>query len=358
MYLRAGNDRHSRSFHWMLVLTLIALPLLTAATLSAQEKPLEMHITAGDLAAAKPLATNLRYHLFLANTPAAKNFSWDSPGAKFSSPAHPRLPITTLPSPPAGSFFYPDDVEKVSLTGKTIVRTISHPIYLNTASCGGTVAKCWGNPGGFLTDLGNSSMIHIVDQYTGSTANGRYIVETGTFVTAAIYPGTSGVPTFSENDILGVVHTVAKAHGAGYGRVYHLFLPPGVDTCMDEGPCYSPDFAPSFVFCAYHFTVTFADIGNTYYTVEPFQNVPGCQLPTGTPNGQLIDSTNNVLSHELFETISDPDIFTGYRAVNSSFGEIGDLCVGFFFSPVTLGLHKYALQAEYSDKYEACATTP
>jgi hypothetical protein len=153
------------------------------------------------------------------------------------------------------------------------------------------------------------------------------------------------------------VHAAAKSQGTGYGHIYHVFLPKGVDHCMDEGPCYSPDNLGSFAFCAYHFTVTFADIGHVYYTVQPFQQVPECEVPTGTPNGQLADSTFNALSHELFETISDPDIFTGFRAVNSNLGEIGDLCEGFVFI-FPLNGKNYAVQAEYSDTYEACATTP
>jgi hypothetical protein len=30
--------------------------------------------------------------------------------------------------------------------------------------------------------------------------------------------------------------------------------------------------------------------------------VLGCQVRPGTPNGQWVDSTNDALSHELFET--------------------------------------------------------
>jgi hypothetical protein len=63
----------------------------------------------------------------------------------------------------------------------------------------------------------------------------------------------------------------------------------------------------TFAFCAYHSSVQFKDIGHVLYGVEPFQDVPGCSVRPGTPNGQLVDSTNNSLSHELFETISDPD---------------------------------------------------
>src|SRR5207237_4164285 len=111
---------------------------------------------------------------------------------------HPLVsPITSVPSFPAGTGFYPDQVFKVSSTGKTIVSTKSHPIYVNCAS------TCWRNPAQFLTDLGASSMIHLVDtQYVASTNNNRYTLGTAFSVTTAIFPGTSGVPTLSENDIL------------------------------------------------------------------------------------------------------------------------------------------------------------
>jgi hypothetical protein len=92
--------------------------------------------------------------------------------------------------------------------------------------------------------------------------------------------------------------------------------------------CYSPDIPASFVFCAYHNSVDFKDIGHVLCSVEPYQNVPGCGVRPGTPNGHLIDSTNNSLSHETTETITDPD---GTAWINSTLvvlsgAEIGDEC--------------------------------
>ena len=85
--------------------------------------------------------------------------------------------------------------------------------------------------------------------------------------------------------------------------------------------------------------MTYSDIGHVLLTVEPFQNVDGCSVATPSPNGALVDSTANVLSHETFETLTDPDppatfddLFNrnfGWLALNSlvEFGEeIGDIC--------------------------------
>jgi len=310
-------------------------------------------VTPDDQLAAALYTSNIRYHLQLAKTAAGRVVAQDFPNPNFKQSGKARLTLaTTVPAPPLPAF-YPQDMFKVVSTGATIQSAKSHAIFVNCAK------TCWGDPTTFLTNLGNSNFIHLLDQYTGSTANGRYTLGTAVSVTQTIFAGTSGVPTLSENDILTIVHAAAKTNGAGLGHIYHVFLPNGVDTCMDEGPCYSPDNFSTFVFCAYHFTVHFSDIGNVYYTVEPFQNVIGCRIPASPtpPNGQLADSTNNNLSHELFETITDPDINTGFRATNTSFGELADVCVG-VVAVFGLNGHNYEIQLEYSDTYHACASTP
>lgn len=340
--------------------------LLNNERAAAQESPIQLGVGQADRAAATVGASNARFHLFLANTPAAKGFPRDWPALKApqfavldaddgnSGPAF--VTPFSVPSPPAPAF-YPEDVSKLSPTGKTILTTKHHLIFVNCPS------TCWGNPSGFLTDLGQSTFMKLVDQYVGSTTANRYTVGSSASVTTTIFAGTSGVPTLGENDILAIVHAVAKltGFGTGYGNLYHVLIPPGVDTCMDEGGCYSPDNPASFVFCAYHFAVNFTDIGPTYYTVEPFQNVAGCQVPASPtpPNGQLADSTYSTLSHEVFEAITDPDITTGYRALNTAsvlFQEIGDLCAG----PHAIFLINgkfYEVQLEYSNFYHACASS-
>jgi hypothetical protein len=106
---------------------------------------------------------------------------------------------------------------------------------------------------------------------------------------------------------------------------------------------------------------------------SPFQNVGGCSVATPSPNGALVDSTANVLSHETFEIITDPDppatfadLFNGnfgWPALNSlvEFGnEIGDICEDPFFgyNPVTLNGKSYEIQPEYSNKFHTCAFVP
>ena len=136
---------------------------------------------------------------------------------------------------------------------------------------------------------------------------------------------------------------------------------------------YSPDKPENFFFCAYHSSAD-TDIGHLLYTVEPYQDVPGCNDPPTTPNGQLVDSTNDTHSHELFETISDPDRDARWNATPSVIGvegeEIGDECVFTTAPPnspppvygdpsvFTIGEHIYAVQLEYSNSKHGCAGTP
>jgi hypothetical protein len=244
----------------------------------------------------------------------------------------------------------------LTFNGGNVVETgESHNIYLASQGC--STPSCFGDPETFLRDLGKSEFIHITDQYVHETASNRYTLGEG-----ATIPFTVSKTPLTDHDVRGFVHAVASATGdTGYGHVYHVFIPPGQDECFDA------TFAvcASNVFCAYHSSVTFKDIGHVLYSVEPFADVPGCQVAPGSPNGSLIDSTNDVLSHELIETITDPDGSAWFDITSGGmFGEeIGDECVfvvfigqGAFTDPVIIDVdgRKYALQPEYNNRAKAC----
>ena len=97
--------------------------------------------------------------------------------------------------------------------------------------------------------------------------------------------------------------------------------------------------------------------------MEPWQGSgSGCEIATPPPNSLLIDSTNNVLSHETFETITDPLPGLGYLNLTGGVltgAEIGDECVLFnlsnspgTYSPPTFQINgkNYAVQPEKSNK--------
>ena len=267
-----------------------------------------------------------------------------------------------------GPHFYPADL--ASGGGPTLQSTEFNAIYVNAP---GSVASTWGDPEGFLRNLNKSTFIQITDQYVDTRGGNRYPVGSH----AKVQYGTPGV-TLYESDIAAIVHAVASQTGAGGGHVYHVFLPPGTDTCFappsQKNPvpvCYSPDNPATFAFCGYHDAVEFSDIGIALFTVEPWQGPgSGCEIASPAPNGVLIDSTDNVLSHESFEAITDPLPGLGYTNQTGGLltgNEIGDECVLFNFSnspgtytPPTFRINGklYAVQTEYSNRYHACVTEP
>jgi hypothetical protein len=260
-----------------------------------------------------------------------------------------------------GAVRYPADLSYQG--GRVVDFAQSHAIYLlPNGKC--PIPRCWGNPEGFLKALSNSDFIHLIDQYVGLAASRRYTVGTKAKVSY-----TPPKLPFTDDDMLAVVHAVAAATGkSGYGHIFHVFLPPGQDECFDSTftVCYSPDNQNTFSYCAYHSSVDFTDIGHVLYSVEPYQNVDGCSVSPGSPNGQLVDSTNDVLSHELFETITDPD---GDAWLNSTglgllFEEIGDECQFVIFTPTNgyfdpfvyeIDEKLYATQPEYSNALHGCS---
>ena len=273
-------------------------------------------------------------------TPATETYTYKALGnhvmpvysAAASTSAKSRIPASTV---------YPLDLAS---GGGPVAGTLTyHNVYINCSTRGAT---CWGNPYQFLNDLGHSSMIHVLDQYDGalSLKAGKSYAET-----RAIY-----VPNLYFNDLIRYLHhavyKLGGANAAGLTNEYNIFLPPGVDTCFDQSTqCYSPDNPANFAFCAYHAAVQFSDFGTVLFSVEPFQGVPGCNFGNET---NLSGATANVLSHETFETMSDPLPPSGWTG---RAGEIGDECAWFSLTNETLNGRNYNIQLEYSNAVHGCS---
>ena len=361
-----NGQQHQRiRIQWIAVAATIALIFLTGRVRaqngqSEKQPTLHVQVDANDQVAAS-MTSAYRVHILPVNTTRSHRYSplQNVSGAPPVSPSTPNfeqaapeslVSTTTVPSLPAPGF-YPSDLTNPS-HGKIVTSAQSNPVYVDCA------ATCWGTPATFLTNLGNSTFIHVADQYVGLTTNGRYTAGTAASVTYPVFTA------LSDNDMLQIVHSAAKLLGTGYGHIYHVFLPSGVDVCFaGTSSCYSPNNPATFAFCAYHSSVTFSDIGHVLFTVEPYQAVSGCEVTQPSPNGALIDSTSNVLSHETFEAITDPDPSTGWIAQGSlpvDGAEIGDLCETptFGYGTFAIGTKTYEVQPEYSNKYHGCANVP
>ena len=244
----------------------------------------------------------------------------------------------------------------MSYFGGTVVGgAVSHNIYVSTnyRNCAST---CWGTPAQFLTDLGASTFISHLDQYIGLNTTNRYTKGNSYAFTVGLASSNPAFrnPVISQDTILLLVYYASLTEGTGYGHIFHVFLHPNLDTCIDfSASCYSPDNSRTFTFCAYHGSVDYGG-GRLVYTVEPYQDVPGCSV-SGGPNAvsgdDLIDSTASTLSHEMFESITDPN-GTGWFNFKTG-DEIGDPCEGYLYSANLNGTN-YAVQSEDSNLDHAC----
>jgi hypothetical protein len=327
---------------------------LYLGTVHAQSTAVELHIPQASQSASAATTATRWYHILPARTDAGRAARRSGLGTA-SAPSRTGMPTlaSTLPSNPR---FFPADLSYFG--GNVVLSAESMNIYVD---CGNS-DSCWGSPTQFLADLGASKFIHLLDQYVGSHAKDRYTLSPTSFV------AQTGASLLTLADVENIVHQAAQIGGAGLNHIYHLFLPQGIDVCMDAKTCYSPDNAATFLFCAFHSDVAFNDTGDILYTVEPFQDVPGCAVAPPNPNGQLADSTNSVLSHELFETITDPQ-GDGWFAASSgpeSGNEVADVCQGvadvndqeIVPTYVLVARKPYQTQLEYSNKTHRCATKP
>jgi hypothetical protein len=240
--------------------------------------------------------------------------------------------------------------------GPVVTSATNWNVYVN---CDTTAAECWGSnglsPAQFLRDLNNSEFIRINNEFIGTDARGQF--PTSQLSTKATFASadSSGTPTASLNDLLGILFSAVQfTQASGYTNIYHIFLPQGTDMCVDETTCYSPDNFDTFVFCAFHGSLDFDPQTHVLFTVEPFQNVPGCVIPGQAPHGN-IDATGSSLSHEFFETMMDPDLNAWFNALTGEEGS--DMCSA-FGTNVLLRQHEYVIQSEYSNRAHACTNAP
>ncbi len=274
--------------------------------------------------------------------------------------------VSSNAAPHSEGLRFPGDLQYHG--GSVVDYAQNHSVFLNpTAAC--PPNSCFGDPIDFLDDLGRSQFIHITDQYVNAHASHRY--SNGTNYAVPNYAPSAGAGRpFTNLDLAIAAYSLAAATGGfGYNHIYHLFLTPGQDVCFDStfNVCYSPDNNVTWFFCAYHGSVSDTAGSIALYTVEPYQNVSGCNSRPDCPNGQLADSTNSVLSHEMIEVITDPLGNAWWNQLNLALNgeEIGDECTFLLFTPtnvffdpsvVRLNHKEYALQPEYSNLQHACST--
>ncbi len=231
--------------------------------------------------------------------------------------------------------------------GPVLVRSTTYDLYVNCPD-----GSCWGDPGDFSARLGDSSYIHVADQYMKPkvvTADGRYTYAGG------LYVPFSG-KKITEADLQSMLHDAAAEYGGGLNHLYHVFVRKDTGLCTAENPTCKVDY------CGYHSSIAFKDIGLVVYSVEPYQ-AASCL----SPNKKLRDSTDSTLLHEIFEAITDPLVndpnkggWYNYHVnpeTGSDYGEIADICDGDYGHP-DIGPPSEQVQKVWSNARQSCTFEP
>ena len=213
----------------------------------------------------------------------------------------------------------------------------------------------------FLNDTSDTSYYNILSQYPDNisgTPLDKSILG-GSYLDTIPYPvdGTQANP-LHDSDIQTEVTNAIKANNwvPGPNKMFHVFTGYGIESCFDP-----TNFACTFtVYCAYHDFFTKGSQSIIYSNMPDFNGITGHCTPRQRPfpnSDSYADPEINILSHELFEAVSDPQL----NAWTDSFSnEIGDKCAWNFGnvnpdgSNLLLNGHNYLVQLEWSN-YGGCA---
>jgi len=191
----------------------------------------------------------------------------------------------------------------------------------------------------FVQNLGSVDLFRMMDQYTRSSHS------VGLSYTDTNFSDSSAPPSRgpSVSTILGEVCRTITAAGASPD-------PFGMYAVLTS------NFPGHVNYCAWHSWGTCnSQTIQVIYQPNP-AGVAGCSTGVYPNNNQQADSTANTLSHEIFETVTDPD---GSAWFDKNGGEIGDKCA-WTFNPVAgpytnlVGNFSYYIQQEWSNKVSGC----
>ena len=182
-----------------------------------------------------------------------------------------------------------------------------------------------------------SPLIDMLGEYNVSGKNIGHGSRIGTYTETASQPG-GNTNQLTDAQLQQQIQTWinnGNVTSPGANTLYFVYLPPNVTL---TGPANSGTSCQDF--CGYHWFIQGTN-PEIYYAAMPF---PGCNGCLGGLS--QIDSLTSVSSHELCESITDPQPWTGW---NSSSGEIGDICA---WQTGVIG--GFTVQKEWSNKAGAC----
>jgi hypothetical protein len=191
----------------------------------------------------------------------------------------------------------------------------------------------------FLTDLGGSSIYNTLTEYYGTVNGVQTPIKNVATFGGAIFD-TSPFPAggVTDADLQAEVRKVVAANNlpTGIGNEYLVYTGQGGELVSS--------------YCAYHGVVSVNGV-TTPYADELYGGQSGCTTPS-SPNGNpAADSIINTSSHEIWETITDPNVGDGWVAADGDEGS--DQC-NFLFgttdasgADIHINGHPYIVQEEW-----------
>ena len=212
----------------------------------------------------------------------------------------------------------------------------------------------------FLQDIGGSSYLSIVTEYPDNTAGSPPGILSfgGSYLDTTPYPSGINLSDFYfPNEIMHAANVNGWTEGTN--SIFFIFTALNVMPQLLEANT-----------CAYHNHFTDSNTGKNVV----WANIPDlsvivnnitCQVWPSPNYDQFADSAVNMMSHELFESLTDP-LVTAWAS--SAGGEIADLCDTNFGSQVgsillnpgadvELNGNYYRVQEEWSNAANACTLT-
>jgi hypothetical protein len=219
----------------------------------------------------------------------------------------------------------------------------------------------------FLNDVSATSYYDILTQYPGNCglkapafpACHQSVLVAGAFSDAQAYPHAgSAADPLQDADIQAEIKKIIGQHSIkpDLDTAFLVFTGNGIKECKPDGTCTGTDF------CAYHGSFTFNGQPVVYGFMPVASALKHCDHGVSkSPNNQIVtDREIFVMSHELFEMVSDPFLHSWFDDVTGD--EIGDKCneLSGPVEPDGANLlvkgRRYIVQPQWSNGDGACAT--
>lgn len=215
-----------------------------------------------------------------------------------------------------------------------------------------------GNPnvakfGDFYTAVTQSAHFDMLSEYNVT----NYKISRGSYIGKFedTHPNPATITAIDPQQYLAGLIAAGKVPAPDNDTYYMLYFPSNIDPLFVDGTTHSCITARTY--CAYHNSYQQAGGQLVRYGVMPDVNANGCA--GGCGNGQPFDNLTLVSSHELIESVTDPDNNTAWvdRAnACSPSGEIGDICATGGASEVGT-MTGFTVQKEWSNALGQCVVS-